>query len=219
MPFLDRAEAGRKLARALASYQNQSPVVLALPRGGLPVGAEIAAALHAPLDIVLVRKVSVPYQPELAMGAVVDGGEPITVRNEGVISAAGVSEREFKAACSRELVEIERRRQLFLGSRRRAEIAGHTAIVTDDGVATGATARAALRAIRKRGPRTLVLAVPVAASDTIAELRSEVDALVCLEAPHRFGAVGSFYADFRQVEDEEVSAILARFPVGAPAKA
>ncbi len=219
MPFLDRAEAGRKLARALASYQNQSPVVLALPRGGLPVGAEIAAALHAPLDIVLVRKVGVPYQPELAMGAVVDGGEPITVRNEDVISAAGVSEREFKDACSRELVEIERRRQLFLGSRRRAEIAGHTAIVTDDGVATGATARAALRAIRKRGPRTLVLAVPVAASDTIAELRSEVDALVCLEAPRRFGAVGSFYADFRQVEDQEVNAILARFPVAAPAKA
>jgi predicted phosphoribosyltransferase len=219
MPFLDRAEAGRKLARALASYKDQSPVVLALPRGGLPVGAEIAAALKAPLDIVLVRKVGVPYQPELAMGAVVDGGEPITVRNEDVISAAGVSEREFKAACSRELVEIERRRRLFLGDRRRAEIAGHTAIVTDDGVATGATARAALRAIRKRGPKTLVLAVPVAASDTIAELRSEVDALVCLEAPHRFGAVGSFYADFRQVEDEEVNAILARFPVAAPAKA
>ncbi len=219
MPFLDRAEAGRKLARALASYKDQNPVVLALPRGGLPVAAEIAAALEAPLDIVLVRKIGVPYQPELAMGAVVDGGEPVTVRNEDVISAAGVSEREFKAACSRELVEIERRRVLFLGQRRRAEIAGHTAIVTDDGVATGATARAALQAIRKRGPKKLVLAIPVAASDTVEELRSEVDDLVCLEAPRRFGAVGAFYADFSQVPDEEVNAILARFPVETPAKA
>ncbi|HYA72956.1 MAG TPA: phosphoribosyltransferase family protein [Roseiarcus sp.] len=219
MPFLDRAEAGRKLARALASYKDQNPVVLALPRGGLPVAAEIAAALEAPLDIVLVRKIGVPYQPELAMGAVVDGGEPVTVRNEDVISAAGVSEREFKAACSRELVEIERRRVLFLGQRRRAEIAGRTAIVTDDGVATGATARAALQAIRKRGPKKLVLAIPVAASDTVEELRSEVDALVCLEAPRRFGAVGAFYADFSQVRDEEVNAILARFPVETPAKA
>ena len=218
MPFLDRADAGRQLARALASYKQRSPVVLALPRGGLPVGAEIAAALGAPLDIVLVRKISVPYQPELAMGAVVDGDEPITVRNEEVISAAAVSAPEFEAARSRQLAEIERRRRLFLGNRRRAEIAGRTAIVTDDGVATGATARAALRAIRKRGPKKLVLAVPVAASDTIAELRSEVDAVVCLEAPQYFDAVGSFYADFRQVEDEEVSAILARFPTETSAK-
>ncbi len=219
MPFLDRADAGRQLARALASYKDRNPVVLALPRGGVPVAAEIAAALGAPLDIVLVRKVGVPDQPELAMGAIVDGEEPIVVRNEDVIDAAGVSEREFKAACSREIIEIERRRGRFLGNRGRVQIAGRTAIVTDDGVATGATARAALRAIRNRGPKTLVLAVPVAASDTIEALRSEVDALVCLEAPRRFGAVGSFYADFRQVPDEDVNAILARFPTQAPAKA
>jgi predicted phosphoribosyltransferase len=200
MPFLDRVEAGRKLARALASYKGRSPVVLALPRGGVPIGAEIAAALEAPLDIVLVRKIGAPHQPELAMGAVVDGEEPIVVRNQDVIDAVGV-------------IEIERRRQRFLGDRRRAEIAGRTAIVTDDGVATGATARAALRAIRNRGPSELVLAVPVAAIDTIEDLRGEVDALVCLEAARRFGAVGSFYADFRQVPDEEVSAILARFPM------
>ena len=212
MPFLDRAEAGRKLAQALASYKDRDPVVLALPRGGLPVAAEIAAALGAPLDIVLVRKIGLPVQPELAMGAVVDGDEPVTVRNEDVISEAGVSEREFKAARAHELAEIERRRRRFVGDRRRAEVAGRTAIVVDDGVATGATARAALRAIRKRGPKTLVLAVPVAASDTIEELRGEVDAVVCLEAPRHFGAVGAFYADFRQVEDAEVSAILARFP-------
>ncbi|MGD1038916.1 MAG: phosphoribosyltransferase family protein [Roseiarcus sp.] len=219
MPFLDRADAGRKLARALASYKDRNPVVLALPRGGVPVAAEIAAALEAPLDIVLVRKVGAPDQPELAMGAVVDGDEPIAVRNDEVIRAAGVSEPQFEAACSRELAEIERRRLRFLGNRRRAEIAGRTAIVTDDGVATGATARAALQAIRKRGPRELVLAVPVAARETIAALRNEVDALVCLETPRRFGAVGSFYADFRQVRDEEVSAILARFPVEALGKA
>jgi predicted phosphoribosyltransferase len=218
MPFLDRADAGRKLARALASYQGRNPVVLALPRGGAPIGAEIAAALAAPLDVVLVRKIGAPDQPELAMGAVVDGDEPITVRNEEVIHASEVSEREFKSACSRELIEIERRRQRFLGDRARVEIAGRIAIVVDDGVATGATARAALRAIRKRGPKELVLAVPVAASDTIEELRSEVDALICLEAPRRFGAVGSFYADFRQVADEEVRAILARFPVETPAQ-
>ncbi|MGD0639372.1 MAG: phosphoribosyltransferase [Roseiarcus sp.] len=218
MPFLDRADAGRQLARALASYKGRNPVVLALPRGGVPIGAEIATSLEAPLDIVLVRKIGAPYQPELAMGAVVDGGEPIVARNEEVIDAMGVNEREFKAACSRELIEIERRRQRFLGERRRVEIAGRVAIVTDDGVATGATARAALRAIRKRRPKELVLAVPVAASDTVEALRSEVDALVCLEAPRRFGAVGSFYADFRQVTDEEVNAILARFPVPKPAK-
>jgi predicted phosphoribosyltransferase len=139
------------------------------------------------------------------------------VRNDDVILAAGVSECDFKAACARQLAEIERRRQRFLGKRTRAAIAGRTAIVTDDGVATGATARAALRAIRKRGPKELVLAVPVAARDTIEALRSEVDALVCLETPRHFGAVGSFYADFRQVEDDEVSAILARFPVGPSA--
>ncbi len=215
MPFLDRADAGRRLARALASYKDRNPLVLALPRGGLPVAAEIAAALAAPLDIVLVRKVGVPEQPELAMGAVVDGDEPIVVRNEEIIRAAQVSEGEFEAACARERDEIEQRRRRFLGGRRRAEIAGRTAIVTDDGVATGATARAALRAIRKRGPGALVLAVPVAASDTVGSLRDEVDDLVCLEAPHRFDAVGSYYADFRQVRDDEVSAILARFPADA----
>jgi len=211
MPFLDRADAGRRLAQALASYKGRSAVVLALPRGGAPVGGEIAAALGAPLDVILVRKVGVPLQPELAMGAVVDGGEPIVVRNDDVILAAGVSERQFEAACTRELVEIERRRERFLGARTRAEIAGRVAIVVDDGVATGATARAALRAMRQRGASEVVLAVPVAARDAIEDLRSEADAIVCLEAPRRFGAVGAFYANFRQIEDDEVSAILARF--------
>jgi len=219
MPFHDRAEAGRKLAQALAAYKDRDPVVLALPRGGVPVAAEIAAALAAPLDLILVRKVGAPGQPELAMGAVVDGDRPIVVRNDDVIEALGVGERQFEAACARQLVEIERRRRRFLGDRRRAEIAGRAAIVVDDGVATGATARAALRATRAREPAELVLAVPVAARDTIDDLRGEADAVVCLEAPRSFGAVGFFYADFRQIDDDEVAAILARFPDGASKQA
>ena len=219
MPFHDRAEAGRKLAQALAAYKDRDPVVLALPRGGVPVAAEIAAALAAPLDLILVRKVGAPGQPELAMGAVVDGDRPIVVRNDDVIEALGVSERQFEAACARQLVEIERRRRRFLGDRRRAEIAGRAAIVVDDGVATGATARAALRATRAREPSELVLAVPVAARDTIDDLRGEADAIVCLETPRNFGAVGFFYADFRQIDDDEVAAILARFPDGASKQA
>jgi predicted phosphoribosyltransferase len=139
MPFKDRADAGRKLAVALAGYKDQQPVVLALPRGGVPVAAEVAAALNAPLDLILVRKIGVPYQPELAMGAVVDGDEPLVVRNEDVIRFAGIDESEFNAVCDSELAEIERRRQRYLGSRERVEVAGRAAIVIDDGIATGAT--------------------------------------------------------------------------------
>jgi len=213
MPFKDRSDAGRKLARALVQYKDQEPVVLALPRGGVPVAAEVAAALRAPLDLILVRKVGVPFQPELAMGAVVDGGAPLIVRNEDVIGITGIDESEFKAVCDAELAEIERRRQRYIGSRDRVEVGGHTAIVIDDGVATGATTRAALRATRLRKPSRLVLAVPVAPTDTIAALRSEVDEIVCLEDYEFFGAIGAYYANFTQVSDEEVIAILKQFPV------
>jgi putative phosphoribosyl transferase len=211
MVFLDRADAGKHLAKALTRYRGQNVAVLALPRGGLPVAAEIAYALEAQLDIILVRKVGTPGQPELAMGAVVDGADPTIIRNDDVIQMMGVSETEFESVCAHELAEIERRSRRFLGRRKRAEITGRTVIVVDDGVATGATARAALRAIRKRAPKALILAVPVAAAQAITLLRAEVDALVCLEAPKVFGAVGSFYDDFRQVSDEEVLAILSRF--------
>jgi putative phosphoribosyl transferase len=152
MSFKDRSDAGCQLAAALASYKDQQPVILALPRGGVPVAAEVAATLKAPLDLILVRKIGVPFQPELAMGAVVDGGAPIIVRNEDVIRLAGIEEAEFKVICDSELAEIERRRQRYLGSRERVDIAGRTAIVIDDGVATGATTRAALRATRMRNP-------------------------------------------------------------------
>jgi putative phosphoribosyl transferase len=162
MPFKNRSEAGQKLAAALNAYKEQNPTVLALPRGGVPVAAEVAAALDAPLDLILVRKVGVPFQPELAMGAVVDGSAPIVVRNEDIIRYTRIGEDEFQAVCDRELAEIERRRERYLGQRPRVEIAGRTAIVIDDGIATGATVRAALRAIRARNPRKLVLAVPVA---------------------------------------------------------
>lgn len=212
MSFENRAEAGQKLALALSKYRDQQPVVLALPRGGVPVAAEVATDLNAPLDLVVVRKIGVPFQSELAMGAVADGGHPIIVRNEDVIRMAGVDEVEFKSVCDAELAEIERRRQRYLGGRDRVDVAGRTAIVIDDGIATGATTRAALQAVRDRNPKTLVLAVPVAPTESLRTLRQEVDDLVCLEDYEFFGAIGFYYRDFRQVSDEEVIEMLARFP-------
>ncbi len=211
MSFANRTQAGRQLAQALAAYKDRQPVVLALPRGGVPVAAEVAAALAAPLDLILVRKIGVPSQPELAMGAVVDGATPLIVRNEDVIALAGISEAEFKQVCDQELAEIERRRARYLGGRARAEVEGKTAIVIDDGVATGATTRAALRATRLRQPKTLVLAVPVAPTETLPEMREEADEVVCLEDHEMFGAIGFYYADFRQTSDQEVIDTLARF--------
>lgn len=212
MPFEDRAEAGKKLAEALLKYKERHPAVLALPRGGVTVAAEVAAALDAPLDLVLVRKVGVPGQEELAMGAVVDGGAPITVRNEDVIRMAGVTEAEFAEVRDRELAEIERRRQRYIGTRPRVDVADRVAIVIDDGIATGATMRAALQAVRLRKPKMLILAVPVGPSDTIAAMQADADAVVCLEDHESFGAIGFYYRDFLQVSDREVIASLARFP-------
>jgi predicted phosphoribosyltransferase len=214
MPFSDRTDAGRQLAKALASYKHDKPVVLALPRGGVPVAAEIAEALNAPLDLVLVRKIGVPDQPELAAGAVVDGAAPIVVRNESVIRLVGVSDADFAAVRDRELAVIERRRRLYLGDRPHPQLEGRTVIVVDDGIATGATTRAALRAIRVRKPRRLVLAVPVAPTSTLADLRNEADDIVCPEDYEDFGAIGLFYADFSQVSDATVTEILARHPLG-----
>ena len=211
MPFKNRSEAGQKLARALSHYKDQHPVILALPRGGVPVAAEVAAALDAPLDLILVRKIGVPFQPELAMGAVVDGGAPIIVRNEDVIQSAGIDETQFKAVCDGELAEIERRRQRYLGDRERVDVTGRTAIVIDDGIATGATMRAALRATRMRNPTKLILAVPVAPSESIVEIREEADEVICLEDHEFFGAIGYYYGDFRQISDEEVIEMLERF--------
>ncbi len=212
MLFQNRTDAGRQLARALMNYKGHHPVVLALPRGGVPVAAEVAAVLDAPLDLVLVRKIGVPNQPELAMGAVTDGKQPAVVRNDEIIELCGVSDRTFDAVCREELAEIERRRQRYLGDRPRAEVEGQRVIIIDDGIATGATTLAAIKAVRSRKPKELVLAAPVAPLDSIEKLRSEVDAVVCLDSPRDFGAIGYFYRDFRQVGDEEVIATLKRFP-------
>lgn len=210
MSFYDRTDAGRRLAAELEKFRGEDVVVFALPRGGAPVAEPIADLLKAPLDLVLVRKIGVPFQPELAMGAVADGGAPVIVRNEDVIAMADVSEQEFERVCARELEEIERRRQLYLGGRERPEAKGRIAIVVDDGVATGATTRAALRAVRARAPKKLVLAVPVAPPDTLESLSAEVDEIVCLETHRAFGAIGFFYRDFRQISDDEVIEILNR---------
>lgn len=211
MPFRDRADAGRRLAEALADHAGEEAVLFALPRGGAPVAAEIAERLHAPLDLVLVRKIGVPYQPELAMGAIADGGAPVIVRNDDVIALADIAPSVFDAVCARERAEIERRRKLYLGGRVRPDVAGRLAIVVDDGVATGATTRAALRAVRALRPSKLILAVPVAPTEALEALRDEADEVVCLEHYRDFGAIGFFYADFRQIDDDEVIAILDRF--------
>jgi putative phosphoribosyl transferase len=208
--FLDRTEAGRLLAQRLLGFKDQHPVVLALPRGGVPVGFEIARALGAPLDLVLVRKIGAPYQEELAIGAIADGEHPELVTDPGLIDGLDVTAEYLERAKATALHEIERRRRAWLGDRQPIDVAGRMAIVVDDGVATGATMRVALRATRRRKPARLVLAVPVAPPDTIEELRHEVDETVCLETPADFFAVGQFYQRFPQLRDEEVTALLER---------
>jgi predicted phosphoribosyltransferase len=218
MPFKDRRQAGRELAEVLSRYRGENVVVLALPRGGVPVAREVAAALDAPLDLVLVRKIGVPGQSELAMGAVVDGPVPLTVWNSDIIALAGITAAEFDAVRAGELAEIRRRRAEYLGTRPHPDLAGRTVIVVDDGIATGATTRAALRAVRKREPAKLVLAVPVAPASSLGALRHEADEVVCLEDHEAFGAIGYFYDDFSQVSDREVKDILAEFPVDRAAE-
>jgi putative phosphoribosyl transferase len=215
MSFIDRADAGRRLAERLGRFRHARPVILALPRGGVPVAAEVSAALDAPLDLVIARKVGVPFQPELAMGAIAEDGDP--VRNEYVIRTAEITDDEFARACARERLEIARRRRRYLGERPPTPLAGRTAIIIDDGIATGATMRAALVAVRRRKPDKIVLAVPVAPASALEDLRDAADEIVCLETPEYFGAIGLFYRDFGQVEDQSVVDILARCRSDAPA--
>jgi predicted phosphoribosyltransferase len=219
MPFRSRVEAGERLARALSAYKGRPVAVLALPRGGVPVAARIAEALDAPLDLVIVRKIGAPFEPELAMGAIAEGAPPLTVRNEDVISMFGVDGAAFALVRDRELAEIERRRAAYLQGRARVDVAGRTAIVVDDGIATGATMRAALRAVRARAPVKLVLAAPVASARVLAELRTEADEVICLTEHLPFGAIGGAYLDFRQVTDDEVRALLAEAASRNPAPA
>jgi predicted phosphoribosyltransferase len=207
--FRDRVDAGRQLGERLAAENPAAPVVLGLPRGGLPVAAEIAKVLKAPLGLVLVRKIGAPRQPELALGAVVNGAAPVTVWNADLLSAFGLTEADMEPARQAQLAEIARRRVAYGSGDAPEDLKGRTAIVVDDGVATGATMRAAIRALRRRGPASIVLAVPVASPETLARLSAEADRAVCLETPTDFYAVGAAYEDFRQVEDTEVTAILA----------
>ena len=217
--YQDRREAGRRLAERLLHLKDDHPVVLALPRGGVPVGFEVAAALSAPLDLLLVRKIGVPWQPELAVGAVVDGQQPETFINREVLESLNIPESYVAEEAARQLAEIERRRRLYFEGRRRIEVRDRTAVVVDDGIATGATVRVALRAVRRAAPARLVLATPVAPASTIAALRSEVDEIVCPLTPEDFGALSLHYADFDQVSDDEVIRLvgLARVDDRAPA--
>jgi putative phosphoribosyl transferase len=207
--FSDRREAGRELAERVARLALHDPVVLALPRGGVPVAAEVARALGAPLDLLLVRKIGVPWQQELAVAAIVDGEDPQLVIDEEVRRQAGVGDKYINDEAQEKLREIERRRALYLRGRAPVAVTDRTAIVVDDGIATGTTVRAALKALRRRKPAALVLAVPVAPPETIEDLTREVDRIVCLEQPSPFHAIGLYYDDFHQVPDDEVLAALA----------
>ena len=207
--FADRAEAGQALAWDVARREYENPVVLALPRGGVPIGIALVRELKAPMDLIMVRKIGVPRQPELAAAAVVNGDEPRIVRNEDVIRATGLGADDIERLASRQLEEIQRRRKIYLDDRATVPVQGRTAIVVDDGIATGATMRAALLAVRQRQPARLVLAVPVAPADTIAALRHEVDEVICLLEPEPFIAIGAHYRDFSQTSDDEVVRLMA----------
>jgi predicted phosphoribosyltransferase len=211
--FVDRADAGRRLAAKLAPLGGHHVVVLALPRGGVAVGFEIAQALSAPLDLVLVRKIGAPGMPELALAALVDaGGEVERVVDERVAGEFSVPPAYLAREAAREAGELARRRALYAGARPSLPLTERTAIVVDDGIATGTTMRAALLAIRRAKPARLVLAVPVAPADAIERLRPEVDDILCLETPENFFAIGQFYEDFHQLGDDEVMALLERAP-------
>lgn len=205
--FHDRIEAGRLLAARLAAYaQLRDVLVLALPRGGVPVAYEVARALNAPLDVYVVRKLGVPGQEELALGAIASGG--VRVLNQDVVRALNITDAQIDAIAAREQVELERREQLYRGDRPLPDVAGRTVILVDDGLATGATMRAAVRALRQLRPRKLVVAVPTGAPDTCADLEREVDDLICLIAPAPFYGVGFWYDHFAQTSDAEVTRLL-----------
>ena len=205
MPFRDRIEAGRQLARALARYKADKPVVLALPRGGVPVAAEVATALHAPLDVLVVRKLGFPGQEEYAMGAIAAGG----VRVMGDADAGWpVSARELEAVVARERAELARREQRYRGGRPPLDLAGRVLILVDDGLATGATMSAAVQAARAGQPKRIIVAVPVASTEAVQSLGALADEVVCLFTPEHFRAVGLWYQDFTQTSDEEVDRLL-----------
>ncbi|MEH2622259.1 putative phosphoribosyl transferase [Bradyrhizobium sp. AZCC 1719] len=214
--FNDRQDAGRRLASALMKFKDKDAVVLALPRGGVPVAFEVAQALHAKLDVALVRKIGAPGHEELGLGAVVDGAHPQVVLNEDIVREIQPGAAYLEAEIARQLAEIERRRRLYREGDPPPEIAGRTTIVVDDGIATGGSVKAVLRALARAKPGRLVLAVPVAPRDSLDELSAEADEIICLRSPDPFFAVGMHYRDFGQTSDQEVTELLHRSKASSP---
>jgi len=206
--FSDRPDAGRQLAQRLLHLLSRNPVILALPRGGVPVAFEVAEALKAPLDLLFVRKIGAPGHPELGLGAVVDGAHPQVVLNEDVVSHLEIPATYIEREARNQLREIERRRERYLGGRPPINVTNRTAIVVDDGIATGGTIKAALGGLQRVRPAHLVLAVPVAPAETINQLRSQADEIVCLATPYPFHSVGAHYLNFNQTSDAEVVELL-----------
>lgn len=207
--FRDRQEAGKRLGVEVGKLGLLQPVVLALPRGGVPVAAEVAKALKAPLDLIIVRKVGAPGNPELAVAAIVDGNPPDIVLNREIVEAYALDDDELRVLIAKERPELERRRLVYRGERAPLSITGKTAIIVDDGVATGTTMKVAIRALKRRSPREVVVAIPVAPPDVLAELAQEADLIVCLSQPAHFHALGYHYRSFPQLTDDEVTDALA----------
>lgn len=214
--FRDRSHAGQELAEALQHLKDSDPLVLALPRGGVPVAFEVSRALSAPLDLVLVRKIGAPGNEELALGAVIDGAEPKWVINQELFNQISPPPNWFEEEMQRQLSELERRRQRYCGQRPAPVLSGRCVILIDDGVATGATVRAALKGLKQSNPSRIVLAVPVGPGAEMEMLRAEVDELVCLAMPDPFIGVGCHYGDFDQTSDEQVIDLLARASTASP---
>ncbi len=211
MHFRDRVEAGQRLASKLAWLRDQQGViVLGVPRGGVVVASEVAKALHAPLDVYITRKLGAPHNPELAIGALASDGSAFL--DQDMIRSRGVPDEFVQDEIERQRKEIARRMSAYRGARPEPDLRDKTVVLVDDGVATGATVAASLRAIRQRRPKQLILAVPVGAADSISSLQKEADRVVCLYSPEVFWAVGSFYSDFGQTSDEEVIQLLAQQP-------
>lgn len=213
MTFRDRVDAGRQLASRLAAYRDEPVVVVALPRGGVPVAAEVARSLGAPLDVLVVRKLGCPWQPELGMGAIAEGD--ITVLNEELIARVGVDDAAISMVADRERAELERRIRRYRGERPPVPVQGRTVILVDDGIATGSTARAAVDVLRRRGASRVVLAAPVAPREAMATLGHAADEVVTVETPRLFMAIGQFYDDFSQTTDDEVADLLAERSEGS----